>query len=157
MALATGCRRGELCGLRWSALDPPNGTLTLRAVLADVPGEVSVKDTETHATRRIALDPSTIEVFRRQRARVEDRAGLAGVTLPAMAYVWSQALDASIPYRPDRVTASFVTVRNRLGLRQLTPQTCRQFAATSLAGRCIGMRTIAGRLGHANPSVTLKT
>jgi integrase len=35
--------------------------------------------------------------------------------------------------------------------------TLRHYAATTLAGQGIGVRTIAGRLGHANPSVTLRT
>ena len=157
VALTTGCRRGELCGLRWGDIDWTKGTLTVSRSIADVPGEVSVKDTKTHATRRLALDPSTLEVFRRQRVRVEARAIAAGVDLAPSAYVWSQELDASTPYRPDRVTGSFIAVRNRLGLDHVTLQACRHFAATSLAGSGIGIRTIAGRLGHANPSVTLKT
>ena len=33
----------------------------------------------------------------------------------------------------------------------------RHFAATTLAGAGIDVRTIAGRLGHANPAITLKT
>ena len=156
-ALTTGCRRGELCGLQWRDLDLELATLVVARSISDVPGEVTVKDTKTHATRRLALDASTVEVFRRQRERVEERAKLAGVTVAPTAYVWSQALDCSVPYRPDRVTASFITVRNRLGFTNVTLQSCRHFAATSLAGSGVGIRTIAGRLGHANPSVTLKT
>ncbi len=33
----------------------------------------------------------------------------------------------------------------------------RHSAATALAGRGVAVRTIAGRLGHANPNVTLRT
>jgi len=98
-ALTTGCRRGELCGLRWTDTDLERGTLIVARSLSDVPGDVSVKDTKTHATRRMALDVSTVEVFRRQRERVEERARLAGVDLDPIAYVWSQAMDCSIPYR----------------------------------------------------------
>lgn len=156
-ALTTGCRRGELCALRWDDIDFGGGTLIVARSISDVPGDVCVKDTKTHATRRIALDPSTAEVLGRQRVRLEDRADLAGVSLGSLAYVWSQALDASVPYRPDRVTAAFITVRDRLGLHHVTLQSCRHFAATTLAGTGVGIRTIAGRLGHANPSVTLRT
>jgi len=156
-ALTTGCRRGELCGLRWDDVDLERATLVVARSISDVPGDVSVKDTKTHATRRIALDPSTVEVFRRHRARAEERADLAGVPLAPSAYVWSQEMDSSVPYRPDRVTASFIAIRDRLGLKHVTLQACRHFAATSLAGSGVGIRTIAGRLGHANPSVTLKT
>jgi Phage integrase family len=42
-------------------------------------------------------------------------------------------------------------------MNHVTFHTLRHFAATTLAGQGIGVRTIAGRLGHANPSVTLRT
>jgi integrase len=47
---ATGARRGEVCGLRWSDLDTKGGTLFIRRSVASVAGK-------THAARRIALDP----------------------------------------------------------------------------------------------------
>jgi len=95
-------------------------TLVVARSISDASGEVIVKGTKTHQTRRIALDPSKVEVLRRQRARSEERAQMAGELLGPASYVWSQDLDGSTPYRPDRVTAAFVGLRNRLGLRHLT-------------------------------------
>jgi integrase len=157
LALTTACRRGELCGLGWGDVDLDKATLVVARSISDASGEVIVKGTKTHQARRIALDPSTVEVLRRQQARAEERAQMAGVELGPAAYLWSQSLDASVPYRPDRVTGAFVGLRNRLGLRHLTFHGLRHFAATTLAGSGLGVRTIAGRLGHANPSVTLRT
>jgi integrase len=157
MALTTACRRGELCGLRWSDVDLDKATLVVARSISDASGDVVVKGTKTHQTRRIALDPSTVELLRRQLARADERAQTAGVRLGPGSYVWSQDLDGSTPYRPDRVTAAFVGLRNRLGLRHLTFHGLRHFAATTLASSGLGVRTIAGRLGHANPSVTLRT
>jgi integrase len=157
MALTTACRRGELCGLRWSDVDLDKATLVVARSISDASGDVVVKGTKTHQTRRIALDPSTVEVLRRQLGRADGRAQLAGVGLGPASYVWSQDLDGSTPDRPDRVTAAFVGLRNRLGLRHLTFHALRHFAATTLASSGLGVRTIAGRLGHANPSVTLRT
>lgn len=157
VAVTTGCRRGELCGLRWCDIDLVKSTLVVARSISDVPGDVSVKDTKTHQCRRLALDPSTVEVLRCQHVRAAERAELAGVPLEAAAYVWSQSLDGSSPYRPDRVTAAFVSLRRRAGLDHVTLRSLRHFAATTLAGSGVGVRTIAGRLGHANPSVTLRT
>ena len=53
--------------------------------------------------------PGEVGRPRRQRSRAAERAELAGIALEADAYVWSQALDSSSPYRPDRVTAAFVS------------------------------------------------
>ena len=157
VAATTGCRRGELCGLRWSDIDLDQATLVVARSISDTPNEIAVKTTKTHQSRRIALDPSTVEVLRRHRTRVDERAEASGTLMGDSAYVWSQALDGSAPYRPDRVTGAFRGLRDRVGLPEVTFHGLRHFAATTLAGRGVGVRTIAGRLGHANPNVTLRT
>lgn len=157
VAVTTGCRRGELCGLRWGDVDFDAATLVVARSISDVPGDVSVKETKTHQTRRLALDASTVEVLRRHRERCKERAAAAGTALSDAAYVWSQSIDGSSPYRPDRVTGAFRLLRARAGIPHVTLHGLRHFSATALAGRGVGVRTIAGRLGHANPNVTLRT
>lgn len=71
--------------------------------------------------------------------------------------MWSQDPACAVPYRPNRVTDAFRGVRNRLGFTDLNFHHLRHFAATTLAGAGVEVRTIAGRLGHANPAITLKT
>jgi integrase len=157
VAATTGARRGELCGLRWSDIDLDLATLTIARSISDAGRIVSVKDTKTHQARRLALDPSTVKVLRNHRHLVEERATVAAIPLAHDAYVWSQELDAALPYRPDRVTGAFRTLRDRLGIKGLTFHGLRHFSATTLAGQGVGIRTIAGRLGHANPGITLRT
>lgn len=157
VAATTGLRRGELGGLRWTDIDFESSTLTVRRAASDTDGQVFMKDTKTHAARRLALDPITRQVLEDQRRRTEERATAAGVSLAAEAYVWSQELDGSLPYRPNRMTSAFITLRARVGLEQVTLQSLRHFAATALAGKGVGIRTIAGRLGHVDPNLTLRT
>jgi integrase len=147
----------ELCGLQWGDVDFKNSTLTVACSISDTPGKVEVKDTKTHEARRMALDNLTIEVLRTQRAAAEIRAKQAGTAVGPHGFVWSQAVDASLPYRPIRVSGTFRTVRDKLELDNVTFRGLRHFSATALAGRGVGIRTIAGRLGHANPNLTLRT
>jgi integrase len=100
VAATTGARRGELCGLRWSDVNLNRATLTVARSISDAGQEVAVKDTKTHQARRIALDPSTVDVLRRHRRLAEERAAPAGVVVAPSAYVWSQDLDGGSPYRP---------------------------------------------------------
>ena len=157
VAATSGARRGELCGLRWSDVDLDLATMTISRSISDAGREVTVKDTKTHQARRLALDPATVGVLQSHRSRVIERATKADTELAPSAYVWSQELDASIPYRPDRVTGAFRTLRDRLGLQHVTFHSLRHFTATTLAAGGVGIRTIAGRLGHANPGITLRT
>ena len=157
VAATTGARRGELCGLRWGDLDMDLAALTIARSISDAGKVVGEKDTKTHQARRIALDPSTVDVLRQHRKLMEERALVAGTILGASSYIWSQELDASAPYRPDRVSGAFVWLRDKLGLPHVTFHALRHFSATTLAGQGVGVRTIAGRLGHANPGITLRT
>jgi hypothetical protein len=59
-----------------------------------------VKDTKTHQTRRIALDPTAVAVLGDHHRLVEERARVADVDLAPAAYVWSQDLDAATPTVP---------------------------------------------------------
>src|SRR5207302_10835129 len=77
-------------------------------------------------------------------------------SLRADAFVFSPRLDGAAPYRPYNVTSFFVRVRESVGLEHLDLHHLRHFTATQLAASGIDVRTIAGRLGHANPAITLR-
>ena len=153
----SGARRGELCGLRWSDVDLRPGHHDDRSVhlrrRAGSRGE-GHQDPPGPADRP---RPGHCGVLRVASSRVVERATKPAWSLAPSAYVWSQDLDASIPYRPDRVTGAFRTLRDRLDLQHVTFHSLRHFTATTLAAGGVGMRTIAGRLGHANPGITLRT
>jgi integrase len=157
VAATTGCRRGELCGLKWSDIDLESGTLTIRRAITDTSFGVQENDPKTHRSRRISLDPSSVLVLAGQFERMSERAASCEVQLVDDAFVWSQEPDGSAPYRPNRVTDAFRTLRNRLDMPKLDFHHLRHFAATTLAGAGVDVRTIAGRLGHANPAITLRT
>jgi integrase len=81
-------------------------TLTIARSISDAGKVVAEKGTKTHQARRIALDPSTVDALRQHRKLMEERALAAGKTLGASCYIRSQELDASRPYRPDRVSGA---------------------------------------------------
>ena len=96
-------------------------------------------------------------VLQRHREKVSNRAAVVGAAIGEDAYVWSQEVNAAAPWRPDRVTGTFRSLRQKLGLDRVNFHHLRHFSATTLAGAGIDVRTIAGRLGHADPSITLRT
>src|SRR5206468_3227684 len=74
VAAATGARRSEVIGLRWSDVDLDAGAVVIsRGVVVGLDGLVE-KDTKTHAARRIALDVGTTELLRAHRAKAEEAA-----------------------------------------------------------------------------------
>ena len=154
-AATTGARRGELCGLRWSAVDLEAGVVVIdRSVIDMSTAGLQFKGTKTNRARRVALDPATTAVLRRQWERRRSTAEEAGTALPADPYVFSQAVDGSAPYRPNRVTKAFAKLRSDLGLT-VTMHSLRHFMATEAIRAGTDIKTVSGRLGHAQASTTL--
>jgi integrase len=156
LAALTGMRRGELCALRWTDVDFERGELDVSRSVVVVPGGLAEKGTKTHRFRIVALDDVGVGLLLRHRANVEDWAQQAEVVVPEDAFVFSHAVDASKPFRPDNVTGFFTRVRDSLGLHDVRLHDLRHFTATQLIGAGVDVRTVAGRLGHSDPSVTLR-
>lgn len=155
LAATTGARRGELCGLRWSAVDLDGRALLIDRAVVDLSTEgLSEKGTKTNRARRIALDGASLAVLHRQWDRRVAAAQEAGAALAADPYVFSQAVDGSAPYRPNRVTQAFRKLRDDLGLG-VSMHGLRHFMATQAIRAGTDIRTVSGRLGHAQTSTTL--
>jgi integrase len=54
------------------------------------------------------------------------------------------------------VTSFFIRVRNEVGAPNVRLHDLRHFTATQLIGAGVDVRTVAGRLGHSDPSLTLR-
>jgi integrase len=155
VAATTGARRGELCALRWSNLDTKLKTLTIERAIIEMPGGRLEKDTKTHSNRRIALGPDTLEVLKAQRQIAQERALIIGEKVSDDAFIFSRDPDGSSPWTPDSVTKRFAVIREELGYDNMRLHDLRHFAATRLMAAGVPVRTVSGRLGHANPSTTL--
>ncbi len=152
----TGARRGELCALRWRDVDLEERRLVIaHNLVEDRDGKLVEKDTKTHAVRRIALDDTTVEVLRAHKDRMESRAKECGTKIEPDAYVFTRSVDGRKPWVPNEVTKVFIQLRNRIGLRGVRLHDLRHFAATRLLAAGVPVRTVSGRLGHANAATTL--
>lgn len=155
IAATTGARRGELCAMRWSNINFEARTLTIERSIVEVPGGLFEKDTKTHANRRIALDIDTLAVFEDQREEAEALASKTDRAVHDDGFVFSKDNDGVTPWTPGAVTKRFAQVRDELGYGDMRLHDLRHFAATRLMAAGVPVRTVSGRLGHANPSTTL--
>lgn len=155
LAATTGARRGELCAIRWQNVDWSASSLTIGRAIITVKGGLVEKDTKTHAIRRIALDPGTLTILTQQRAEAEERAATADVALAADSFVFSAEPDGGQPWNPTSVSKWFQSTREALGIDKVRLHDLRHFAATRLLAAGIPVRTVSGRLGHANAATTL--
>ena len=156
LAALTGMRRGELCALRWTDVDLNCGELDVSRSVVCADGGLVEKRTKTDRFRRVALDEVGVLLLRRHRAQVDAWVAAAEGHLAPDAFVFSPYVDGIKPFRPDNVTGFFMRVRDSLGLKQVRLHDLRHFTATQLIGAGVDVRTVAGRLGHSDPSLTLR-
>jgi len=159
VSAALGARRGEVCALRWSAINLDAGTVAVhRAVIVTDQGPVERDHPKTASSRRrVAVDPGTLAALMVHRDRQLERVAACGGRLARDAYVFSAEIDGSRPWHPTIVTHRFKRLTRRAGFEGLRLHDFRHFVATQLIAGGVDVRTVAGRLGHANPNVTLST
>ena len=77
------------------------------------------------------------------------------MALAADPFVLSPAADGSVPYNPDTLTDYYKRAAKKLGVATHF-HGLRHFSATTAISEGVDVRTVAGRLGHADPSMTLR-
>jgi integrase len=156
IAATTGARRGEICGLHWDAIDLKNRTIVIsRSLVEGAHGVMVEKETKTGSVRRVAMDERGADLLTEQLRRCRRRARRSGQTLSPNAYVFSSDVGGTRPWVPNDVTKDFIRLRNRVGLKNVRLHDLRHYSATRLLAAGVPVRTVSGRLGHANASTTL--
>ena len=156
VALGTGMRRGELCALRWDAIDLEGGKLDVRQSLEQTRrAGLRFKEPKTRQGRRnISLPPSVMTCLQEHRLRqLEQRMMLGLGKPPADALVFSTP-DGQ-PLAPDHVTNAFTRALANAGLPHVGLHTLRHTHASMLIKAGEDIVTISRRLGHASPTITL--
>lgn len=114
LVMVTGCRRGELCAVRWSDVDLDRGRV---AIERSIRRGLQEKRTKSEQDRRVSIDPYTIRLLRAHRVAVEEQCMELGVKLARNAFVFSLAPDYSEPMKPDTVTQRYARLARRNHLR----------------------------------------
>lgn len=151
LACVTGARRSELAALRWddlqgSRLIIDSSIAVIRDRRPGAAGSPQLRDdpTKTGNRRVVTLDATTLTVLE----------GLRGH--PGMLGPWMLAHDTR-PISPDRISAWWRRARDRAGVdKKWRLHDLRHWSATTSIAAGHDLRSVAGRLGHANPSMTLR-
>lgn len=158
VAADTGARRGELVALRWGDFDLERGEVLIERTRVLAGRRVVEKETKTDGSlRRIALNAFTARTLVAHRARQAEAALAFGVTLERDAYLFTDEPDGARPWGPGSVSQRFGQLCRSVGVTGVRLHDLRHYVATQLLAAGVDVRTVAGRLGHANPNVTLST
>lgn len=170
--LATGMRRGEVCGLMWNDVDLDNGMVTVQRALVSVGYHIQVSETKTGRTRAVDIDPGTVTALKAwHKVQTAERVKW-GKLWTNTGLVFTREDGAG--WHPDRVSKMFdeailrvqkgqkraaekrgdkePTILPRIRLHDL-----RHTHATVALISGEQLKVISSRLGHAQTSMTADT
>jgi integrase len=155
VALGTGLRRGELCGLSWGSVDLDVATLRVERSLEETAAGLRFKEPKTrHGLRLITLPPNVVETLRTHRQRqLELRLALGVGGLKSNDLVF--ATPEGSPLSPDKLSRDWGIAMTALNLPRVTFHALRHTHASALISAGLDVLTISRRLGHGSPSITL--
>ncbi|MCQ4848378.1 site-specific integrase [Gordonibacter pamelaeae] len=159
LALATGMRKGEVCGLRWSAIDFEEGFIdVVCAIGLGDDGKCRGKNPKSPASfRRLPMEPGLAPVLRRRKDEQMRQCEKAGAEFSEDFYVLG-GIDGSF-LLPSTLHTLFVGLADAFGIAggKCRFHWLRHTFATSLIAGGVDVRTVAAWLGHVDPGFTLRT
>ena len=143
--LATGLRRGELLGLKWTDVDFQHGALKIQRAISRQNGKVVEAPLKTkNAYRTLPLSADAIDVLAQQRRKTGNSE-------------WVFPSPTGGPMSPDSVLHMLHRVLKRAGLPKVRFHDLRHTFATLALKSGVDVKTLSGALGHYSAGFTLNT
>ena len=153
LLIVTGCRRGEIMGLKWEKVDFENSRVKIdRALVSSKSKGVFEESTKTSDIRHLALPRETMDLLR-QHKREQLRLQLAnGDRWLHTGYVFTQ--DNGDHMNPDSITGWLKDFSTRHSLPHINPHAFRHTVASVLLANGTDIVTVSKQLGHASITTT---
>lgn len=158
LIIATGMRRGECCGLQWGDINWQERSIHIQRNVVKITGEdIIVKETKTVAGDRYVYFSLEMESLLRefQRECAWETETYDGRELEASDYIFRRH-GCRLPMTPTTFTWRFKLILKKHGLpTALNVHSLRHTNASLLIAGGADVATVAGLLGHSQPSTTL--
>ncbi|MDE7246496.1 MAG: site-specific integrase [Lachnospiraceae bacterium] len=158
LIIATGMRRGECCGLKWEDIDFQNHTIHIQRNVVKLSGEdIFTKPPKTNAgDRYVYFSPEIASLLKEyHRECVWQADAYENLKLTEEDFVFRKH-DTHDPMTPSTFTWRFKLILKKNGLpEKLNVHSLRHSNASILIANGTDVATVAGLLGHAQPSTTL--
>ncbi|MGV0675979.1 tyrosine-type recombinase/integrase [Mycolicibacterium fortuitum] len=157
LELTTGIRRGQICGLRWSAVDFDAGEITIHDNRVVVGGYAQEKaGGKTHnADKTISIDRVTLAALRDWQRRQDREREFFGTDYHPGGYVFT--FEDGRPPHPDTIRQRFDRLAAAAKLPRITFHDLRHSYATGALKAGVSPKIVSERIGHADVGFFLQT
>lgn len=153
MMIVTGCRRGEIVGLKWEKVDLEAGRIKIDSTLLYHPKTgVFESSTKTGDTRHLMIPKETVGILKAWRAHQTEIRLLNGDRWIDTGYVFTR--DDGQPVHPQTISAWQRKFSTRRGLPHINPHAFRHTVASVLISNGTDVVTVSKQLGHASVNTT---
>jgi len=153
LLIVTGCRRGEIMGLKWEKVDLENHRVKIDRALITSPSQgVYESTTKTSDIRYLTLPGETVDLLKQYKHEQLRLQFLNGDRWIRSGYVFTT--DTGDHMNPDSVTCWLADFSRRHALPHINPHAFRHTVASVLLANGTDIVTVASQLGHASASTT---
>ena len=157
LGLFCGLRAGEVLALTWSAVDLDRRVLRVRASVEEVAGQpLKIKKPKTEdGERQVTIPDIVVDALRDHRRQQLELRMLLGQGRPDADALLFPGPDGG-PGRRTALSIRWGKVAEAIGIPAVTYHNLRHSHASQLIAAKVDIVTISARLGHADPSITLR-
>ena len=154
VALFTGCRRGEIVGLKWADIDFENQRLSVkRSIYKLSDGKAREKEPKSkRSIRTISIPERLCKTLTEHRLQQNRHIAYLGDAWRNLDYVFTE--EDGYVMNPHTPTKQFDHFLKRHGIRHLKFHGLRHTSATMLLANGCDIKTVSSRLGHADITTT---
>lgn len=152
--LATACRRGEACGLKWDAVDFDRRVAVIRESRYQITGKQGQKPTKAESIREVPLNDTALGALAAERKRRDKRRASAGDAWAETGHVFADELGNALS--PMALTNAFYRCAKIAGLPSTRMHDLRHTAATFILSAGANPAAATEILGHSERGTTLR-
>lgn len=164
IAIQSGLRRAEVCGLQWRDIDFNRHTLSVKRSIGIKKGGAYVKVPKTRKSREVYMTKTLESLLRKWKEQQRERFSESLATLRDDSFVIGYPAgykdDTAKWYNPTRLTKEWKALADTFDLegvenRNLTFHDLRHTHATIAIASGADVKSVSSQLGHASAYMTL--
>lgn len=154
LALETGMRKGEICGLKWEDVNWDTSIISIQRTLLKAGINPVLGTTKNNKTRAVAISKETMELLRRLKVEQNKLKLSQGTAFNDQGYIFTKKNGG--PLQLNNIGENeFNKMIKEAKVKQIRFHDLRHTAITLMLEQGIHYKVVAERVGHSDVSITL--
>jgi integrase len=154
LALETGLRKGEICGLKWEDINFSKGVLAVRRTLIKAGVNPKLGTPKNGKSRTLSISPSTLDLLRKAKVKQAELKLKMGELFDDQAFVFTKKTGGALQLN-NLGENQFNKLIEKAGVKRIRFHDLRHTAATLMIMKGVNVKVVSERLGHSDVGITL--